>query len=149
MGIMGINEEEQGSIYRVVSAILHLGNINFTASYGDASVIQDKTALNYAAEMLGTPPSQLEKALIEPRITTGKETVATHLTPQKAKSSRDALSKAIFHRLFLWLVKKINMILAQERRASFIGVLDISGFEIFKTNSFEQLCINYTNERVC
>lgn len=125
---MGINEEEQQSVFRIVSAILHLGNINFNASYGDASVVQDKTPLNYAAEMLGANTTQLEKALIEPRITTGKETVATHLTPAKAKSSRDALAKAIYHRLFLWLVKKINMILAQEKRSSFIGVLDVSLF---------------------
>jgi myosin protein heavy chain len=146
--IMNITDEEQQAIFRVISGILHLGNINFTQSYGDASVIQEKTALNYAASMLNVTPSVLEKGLIEPRIQTGKELVSTHLTPAKAKSGRDALAKAIYHRLFLWIVKKINMVLCQEKRVSFIGVLDIAGFEIFKNNSFEQLCINFTNEKL-
>ena len=55
---MGIDEEEQNAIFRIVSGILHLGNINFTATYGDTSVLQDKTSLSYAAEMLGTNPAQ-------------------------------------------------------------------------------------------
>jgi myosin heavy subunit len=146
--IMNITEEEQESIFRVISGILHLGNIVFTQSYGDASVVQEKTALNYAASLFNVNASQLEKGLIEPRIQTGKELVSTHLTPAKAKSGRDALAKAIYHRLFLWIVKKINLVLCQEKRVSFIGVLDIAGFEIFKTNSFEQLCINFTNEKL-
>lgn len=80
---------------------------------------------------------------------------------EKAAYSREALSKALYHRLFLWIVQKINSVLSTEKvhsifnlksqlekATSFIGVLDISGFEIFETNSFEQLCINYTNERL-
>jgi myosin heavy subunit len=146
--IMNITREEQDAIFRTISGILHLGNIAFTASYGDASTIQDKTPLNYAASMFNVTASQLEKGLLEPRIQSGKELVSTQLTPQKAKSGRDALSKAIYHRLFLWIVKKINLVLCQDQRNSFIGVLDIAGFEIFKTNSFEQLCINFTNEKL-
>lgn len=148
LSIMNVSTEEQEAIFRTISGILHLGNIVFQQSYGDASTIPDKTPLNYAASMFNVVPSQLEKGLIEPRIQSGKELVATHLTPQKAKSGRDALAKAIYHRLFLTIVKKINLVLSQEKRNSFIGVLDIAGFEIFKVNSFEQLCINFTNEKL-
>jgi len=148
MTIMGISNEEQQSIFRILAAILHLGNMQFSPAYGEGSEIKDKNTLNTVANLLNVDASQLEKALIEPRILAGRDLVATHLNPEKAGSSRDALTKALYGRLFNWIVKKINLVLAQERKAYFIGVLDISGFEIFQTNSFEQLCINYTNERL-
>ena len=74
--------------------------------------------------------------------------VKTSLNALKAKHSQEALAKAIFGRLFLWIIKKINEMIARARRNSFIGVLDIAGFEIFEYNTFEQLCINYTNEKL-
>jgi myosin heavy subunit len=148
MDILNITQEEQKALFRIIAGILHLGNINFQQGYGDSSVINDKSEVNITAKLFGVDPLGLEKGLVEPRIQTGKELVSTHLTPKKAASSRDALAKAMYYRIFLWIVKKINLVLAQDKANHFIGVLDISGFEIFRINSFEQLCINYTNEKL-
>jgi len=116
--------------------------------------------------LLKVEPANLEQALLKPRIKAGNELVATHLSPEKASYSRDALCKALYGRMFLWIVQRVNKVLAQDRCSHFIGILDIAGFEIFQvrsicfcfsnqtlttyqqTNSFEQLCINYTNERL-
>jgi len=146
--IIGINKDEQSAIFKILAAILHLGNIKFDAVHGEGSQINNKDTLNTIATLLNCDAAQLERALVEPRIMAGRDLVATSLNPDKAGHSRDALSKALYGRLFLWLVRKINLVLSQERKAYFIGVLDISGFEIFQVNSFEQLCINYTNERL-
>jgi myosin heavy subunit len=124
---------------------LQLGNVSFTG--GEASQIEDRVPLENAARILGVDANKLDQGFCKPRIHAGSEVITTHLNPEKAAYSAEALSKALYHRLFLWLVKKINDQLSTERAASFIGVLDISGFEIFKVNSFEQLCINYTNEK--
>nr|1G8X_A Chain A, MYOSIN II HEAVY CHAIN FUSED TO ALPHA-ACTININ 3 [Dictyostelium discoideum]1G8X_B Chain B, MYOSIN II HEAVY CHAIN FUSED TO ALPHA-ACTININ 3 [Dictyostelium discoideum] len=148
MDIVGFSQEEQMSIFKIIAGILHLGNIKFEKGAGEGAVLKDKTALNAASTVFGVNPSVLEKALMEPRILAGRDLVAQHLNVEKSSSSRDALVKALYGRLFLWLVKKINNVLCSERKAYFIGVLDISGFEIFKVNSFEQLCINYTNEKL-
>nr|2XO8_A Chain A, MYOSIN-2 HEAVY CHAIN [Dictyostelium discoideum] len=148
MDIVGFSQEEQMSIFKIIAGILHLGNIKFEKGAGEGAVLKDKTALNAASTVFGVNPSVLEKALMEPRILAGRDLVAQHLNVEKSSSSRDALVKALYGRLFLWLVIKINNVLCQERKAYFIGVLDISGFEIFKVNSFEQLCINYTNEKL-
>jgi myosin heavy subunit len=121
--------------------------LHFAASFGEGSSIDSKEALDAAANILGVDVTKLDQGLCKPRIRAGNEYVPTHLNPEKAAYSAEALAKALYHRLFLWVVKKINDQLATERAASFIGVLDISGFEIFKVNSFEQLCINYTNEK--
>ncbi len=126
---------------------MQLGNLNFAPSFGEGSAIDNRDVLEHACSILGVDSQKLDQALCKPRIRAGNEYVPTHLNPEKAAYSGEALSKALYHRLFLWIVKKINDQLATERAASFIGVLDISGFEIFKVNSFEQLCINYTNEK--
>jgi len=149
MGLCEITDEEQALIYRLVMAILYLGNVEFAkGGVGEGGEIRDKDPLRAAAELLDVDPSQLDDGLCKPRIKAGNEYVKTHLTPEKAAHSRDALSKALYGRLFLWIVRRSNKVLAQEKCSSFIGVLDISGFEIFKLNSFEQLCINYTNEKL-
>lgn len=136
-------------MWRVVSAICHMGNLPILADGPDASVLKDKTELEIAAEMLRVDPKQLEDAILRPRIKVGnKEIVQTRLSEIKAKASRDALCKALYGRMFLWVVDKINQALQVVPKDLFIGILDIAGFEIFQTNSFEQLCINYTNEKL-
>lgn len=76
-----------------------------------------------------------------------RDTTVVGFTPEAAVDARDAVAKAVYGRLFSWIVKRVNRhIAASDRRFAFIGVLDIFGFEAFKHNSFEQLCINYTNE---
>uniref|UniRef100_A0A0D3FMK2 Myosin motor domain-containing protein n=1 Tax=Oryza barthii TaxID=65489 RepID=A0A0D3FMK2_9ORYZ len=153
MDIVGINEEEQEAIFRVVAAILHLGNINFAKGTEiDSSVIKDDKSrfhLNTAAELLKCNCDNLEKALITRVIVTPEEIITRTLDPASALVSRDALAKTIYSRLFDWIVEKINVSIGQDPNSKqLIGVLDIYGFESFKINSFEQLCINYTNEKL-
>eukprot|EP01107_Rhizomastix_libera_P005952 TRINITY_DN20054_c0_g1_i1.p1 TRINITY_DN20054_c0_g1~~TRINITY_DN20054_c0_g1_i1.p1 ORF type:complete len:2118 (-),score=766.83 TRINITY_DN20054_c0_g1_i1:95-6448(-) len=150
LGIMGVDEDDQNNIWNVVAGLLHLGNIEFVEAKDGAELKDDNAAkeLAMAAECLGANDVSLRKGLIEPRIKAGTEIVSTHLDATKACAALNALAKAIYHRLFMWMVRKINDTLAQKNRSFIIGVLDIAGFEIFKLNSFEQLCINFTNERL-
>ncbi|OEL22803.1 Myosin-11, partial [Dichanthelium oligosanthes] len=153
MDIVGINEEEQEAIFRVVAAVLHLGNIDFAKGTEiDSSVIKDDKSrfhLDTAAELLKCDCKNLEKALITRVIVTPEEIITRTLDPASAVASRDALAKTVYSRLFDWIVEKINVSIGQDPNSKqLIGVLDIYGFESFKVNSFEQLCINYTNEKL-
>ncbi|XP_072950421.1 myosin-17-like [Typha angustifolia] len=153
MDIVGISEQEQEGIFRVVAAILHIGNIDFAkGTEVDSSVIKDEKSrfhLNTAAELLMCDCKNLEKALITRVIVTPEEVITRTLDPASAIVSRDGLAKTIYSRLFDWLVDKINVSIGQDPNSTkLIGVLDIYGFESFKSNSFEQLCINYTNEKL-
>ncbi|KRY78772.1 Myosin-11 [Trichinella pseudospiralis] len=100
--------------------------------------------------LLGLSVSELSKALIRPRIKVGRDYVHKSQSKEQAEFSVEAISKACYERLFKWLVHRINKSLDRTKRqsASFIGILDMAGFEIFNLNSFEQLCINYTNEKL-
>ncbi|OMO70685.1 IQ motif, EF-hand binding site [Corchorus capsularis] len=153
MDIVGINDEEQEAIFRVVAAILHLGNINFAKGKEiDSSVIKDEKSryhLNMTAELLRCDAQSLEDALIKRVMVTPEEIITRTLDPENAVASRDALAKTVYSRLFDWLVDKINVSIGQDPNSkSIIGVLDIYGFESFKCNSFEQFCINFTNEKL-
>ncbi|XP_030490697.2 myosin-17 isoform X1 [Cannabis sativa] len=153
MSIIGISEEEQESIFRVVAAILHLGNINFSKGEEiDSSVIKDDESryhLNVTSELLRCDAQSLEEALIKRVMVTPEEVITKTLDPDNAINSRDALAKTLYSRLFDWLVDKINNSIGQDPNSnSIIGVLDIYGFESFKCNSFEQFCINFTNEKL-
>ncbi|KAL8502981.1 hypothetical protein ACS0TY_021924 [Phlomoides rotata] len=153
MDIVGISEEEQEAIFRVVAAILHLGNIDFSKGKEiDSSVIKDEKSrfhLNTTAELLKCDPKSLEDALIKRVMVTPEEVITRTLDPEAALGSRDALAKTVYSRLFDWLVEKINISIGQDPNSkAIIGVLDIYGFESFKHNSFEQFCINFTNEKL-
>ncbi|KAL5572417.1 hypothetical protein UlMin_022014 [Ulmus minor] len=153
MDIVGISEEEQEAIFRVVAAILHLGNVNFAKGEEvDSSEIKDENSrfhLNMTAELLKCDVKSLEDALIKRVMVTPEEVITRTLDPVAALSSRDALAKTVYSRLFDWLVDKINNSIGQDPNSkSLIGVLDIYGFESFKFNSFEQFCINFTNEKL-
>ncbi|PKA59009.1 hypothetical protein AXF42_Ash001102 [Apostasia shenzhenica] len=153
MDIVGICEEEQEAIFRVVAAILHLGNINFAKGKEiDSSVIKDEKSrfhLRTASELLMCDAQGLEDALIRRVMVTPEEIITRTLDPASAIVSRDGLAKTIYSRLFDWLVEKINVSIGQDPNSkSLIGVLDIYGFESFKCNSFEQFCINFTNEKL-
>ncbi|MED6220130.1 hypothetical protein PIB30_041902 [Stylosanthes scabra] len=167
MEVVGINQEEQEAIFRVIAAILHLGNINFTKSEEeiDSSVLEDegsKLHLQITAELLMCDPSALEDALCRRVMITPEEVIKRSLDPLGATVSRDGLAKTLYSRLFDWyyvnvkcktvhskLVQKINVSIGQDPDSKcLIGVLDIYGFESFKNNSFEQFCINFTNEKL-
>ncbi|KAK7329658.1 hypothetical protein VNO77_23831 [Canavalia gladiata] len=153
MDVVGISEEEQEAIFRVIAAILHLGNVEFEKGEEiDSSVIKDEKSrfhLNTTAELLKCDAKSLEDALIKRVMVTPEEIITRTLDPVAALGSRDALAKTIYSRLFDWLVEKINNSIGQDPNSkSIIGVLDIYGFESFKFNSFEQFCINFTNEKL-
>nr|TKR86236.1 hypothetical protein D5086_0000239840 [Populus alba] len=153
MDIVGISAREQEAIFRVVAAVLHIGNIDFAKGKEvDSSVPKDDQAkfhLKTTAELLMCDPVALEDALCKRVMITPEEVIKRSLDPQSAVISRDGLAKTIYSRLFDWIVDKINNSIGQDPNSkSLIGVLDIYGFESFKTNSFEQFCINYTNEKL-
>ncbi|KAL5223712.1 hypothetical protein ABZP36_010351 [Zizania latifolia] len=153
MDIVGISTQEQDAIFRVVAAILHIGNIEFAKGKEvDSSVLKDdrsKFHLDTTAELLMCDPGALEDALCKRVMVTPEEVIKRSLDPYNATVSRDGLAKTIYSRLFDWLVDKINSSIGQDAKSkSLIGVLDIYGFESFKLNSFEQFCINYTNEKL-
>jgi len=153
MDIVGISTQEQDAIFRVVAAILHIGNIEFSKGKEvDSSVLKDEKSkfhLETTAELLMCNPGALEDALCKRVMVTPEEVIKRSLDPYNATVSRDGLAKTIYSRLFDWLVDKINSSIGQDASSKcLIGVLDIYGFESFKSNSFEQFCINYTNEKL-
>ncbi|GER46091.1 myosin 2 [Striga asiatica] len=182
MDTVGISVEEQDAIFRVIAAILHLGNIEFVKGKEiDSSMPKDEKSwfhLRTAAELFMCDAKALEDSLCKRVIVTRDETITKELDPQAATSSRDALAKIVYSRLFDWLVDRINRSIGQDPNSKcLIGVLDIYGFESFKTNryfylvhsassrygievgmhtlkyacmdfDFEQFCINLTNEKL-
>ncbi|KAL8258997.1 hypothetical protein R6Q59_026950 [Mikania micrantha] len=153
MDVVGISSEEQDAIFRVVAAILHLGNIEFAKGKEiDSSTPKDEKSwfhLKTAAELFMCDVKALEDSLCKRVIVTRDETITKWLDPESAAVSRDALAKVVYSRLFDWLVDRINSSIGQDSDSKYIiGVLDIYGFESFKTNSFEQFCINLTNEKL-
>eukprot|EP00069_Balaena_mysticetus_P008712 bmy_01175T0 len=145
MRIMGIPEEEQMGLLRVISGVLQLGNIVFKKERNtDQASMPDNTAAQKVSHLLGINVTDFTRGILTPRIKVGRDYV------QKAQTKEQALAKATYERMFRWLVLRINKALDKTKRqgASFIGILDIAGFEIFDLNSFEQLCINYTNEKL-
>ncbi|XP_019055618.1 PREDICTED: myosin-12-like isoform X2 [Nelumbo nucifera] len=153
MDIVGISQEEQEAIFQVVAAILHLGNIEFIKGKEvDSSKLKDEKSLFHlqtAAELLMCDEKALEDSLCQRVIVTPDGNITKPLDPASAVLNRDALAKTVYSRLFDWIVDKINSSIGQDPSAeNIIGVLDIYGFESFKVNSFEQLCINLTNEKL-
>ncbi|XP_047336322.1 myosin-11-like [Impatiens glandulifera] len=153
MDVVGISQKEQEAIFRVVASILHIGNIDFTKGKEvDSSVPKDDKSrfhLKTTAELLMCDPEVLQDALCKRVMITPEEVIKRCLDPVSAAISRDGLAKTIYSRLFDWLVNKINVSIGQDPDSkSLIGVLDIYGFESFKNNSFEQFCINFTNEKL-
>ncbi|CAN4110466.1 unnamed protein product [Withania somnifera] len=141
MDVVGIGQEEQEAIFRVVAAILHLGNINFVkGKEADSSKLKDEKShfhLKTAAELFICDEKALEDSLCKRVIVTPDGNITKLLDPAAATTSRDALAKTVYSRLFDWLVDKINSSIGQDPDAkSIIGVLDIYGFESFKINRF-------------
>ncbi|MFT7815879.1 myosin-10-like isoform X3 [Arapaima gigas] len=151
MTIMGFTQEEAMSMMKVVSAVLQFGNISFhKEKNSDQASMPDDTAAQKLCHLLGISVVEFSRAILTPRIKVGREYVQKAQTKEQADFAVEALAKATYERLFRWLVHRINRALDRRQRqgASFIGILDIAGFEIFQLNSFEQLCINYTNEKL-
>lgn len=151
MNIMGMNNEDFNSIFRIVSAVLLFGSMQFKQERNsDQATLPDNTVAQKIAHLLGLSVTEMTKAFLKPRIKVGRDFVTKAQTKEQVEFSVEAIGKACYERLFRWLVNRINRSLDRTKRqgASFIGILDMAGFEIFELNSFEQLCINYTNEKL-
>ncbi|XP_067116002.1 myosin-11-like isoform X1 [Osmerus mordax] len=151
MNIMGFSEEERMGILKVCSTVLQLGNIEFKKERNqEQATMPDNTAAQKVCHLQGINVVDFTRAILTPRIKVGREVVQKAQTKEQADFAIEALAKAMFERLFRWLLARVNKALDKTKRqgASFLGILDIAGFEIFENNSFEQLCINYTNERL-
>ncbi|KAH1229816.1 Myosin-11 [Glycine max] len=150
MDIVGISQKDQEAIFRVVASILHIGNIEFTKGKDiDSSVPKDdksKFHLKTTAELLMCDADALEDALCKRVMITPEEVIKRSLDPQSAAISRDGLAKTLYSRLFDWLVDKINSSIGQDPNSkSLIGVLDIYGFESFKSNS---TCLKWNKKNI-
>ena len=151
MRVMGISEDDMASIWRVISSCLLFGNMEFKQERtSDQATLPDNTVAQKVAHLLGIQVTDLTKAFLKPRIKVGRDYVTKAQSKEQVEFAVEAISKATYERLFKWIVTRINRSLDRTKRqgASFIGILDIAGFEIFDLNSFEQLCINYTNEKL-
>ncbi|XP_077527340.1 myosin heavy chain isoform X33 [Haemaphysalis longicornis] len=148
--VLGFTDEEKENIYKVTAAVMHFGCLKFKQRPREEQAEADGTEEGErVAHLLGLNAADLYKNLLKPRIKVGTEFVTQGRNITQVTASVGALSKAIFDRLFKWLVKRVNETLdTKQKRQHFIGVLDIAGFEIFDFNSFEQLCINFTNEKL-
>nr|XP_015002133.2 myosin-IIIa [Macaca mulatta] len=156
--VIGFTMEQLGSIYSILAAILNVGNIEFSSVASehqiDKSHISNHTALENCASLLCIQADELQEALTSHCVVTRGETIIRPNTVEKATDVRDAMAKTLYGRLFSWIVNCINSLLKHDSSPSgngdelSIGILDIFGFENFKKNSFEQLCINIANEQI-
>lgn len=154
--ILMFTENDSWEISKLLAAILHLGNVKFESTIVnnmEGCKIQQSSHFDMACQLMEVAPKELEKNLTDRSFMTARESLTKHLTSEQAVDGRDAFVKAIYGRLFIWVVDKINAAIhkppedTKEPRQS-IGLLDIFGFENFNKNSFEQLCINFANEQL-
>ncbi|CAH1958785.1 unnamed protein product [Acanthoscelides obtectus] len=148
--ILGFTPEEKENVYKITAAVMHMGTMKFKQrgreEQAEADGLEDGERVG---KLLGVDAASLYTAFVKPRIKVGNEFVTQGRNVNQVNYSVGAMSKAVFDRLFKFLVKKCNETLdTKQKRQHFIGVLDIAGFEIFDFNSFEQLCINFTNEKL-
>ena len=145
------SDEEIEWVLQLTAFILHLGNCTFLPKdlkdNVKGSSVENDEPLGKAAKFLDVPIDELRKVLLNRSITVRNETHTIPLDEQAARGGCDSLAKGVYGKLFDWLVHRINDAL-RGTEGSFIGILDIFGFEIFDNNSFEQLCINYANEKL-
>uniref|UniRef100_A0A8C7K084 Osteoclast-stimulating factor 1 n=1 Tax=Oncorhynchus kisutch TaxID=8019 RepID=A0A8C7K084_ONCKI len=151
MSVVGLSVDDQDMVMQIVAGILHLGNIAFREE-GNYAVVESEDFLAFPAYLLGISQEGLKNKLTS-RIMDSKwggktESIAVTLNTEQASFTRDALSKALYSRLFDFLVDSINKAIQKDHEEFNIGVLDIYGFEIFQRNGFEQFCINFVNEKL-
>ncbi|XP_051866107.1 unconventional myosin-Vb isoform X2 [Pristis pectinata] len=149
--LLGVKDAHQMNIYRVIASILHLGNVEIISErdVDTCGIAKKDEHLKYFCNLLGVEHDQMEHWLCHRKLVTTSETYVKTMAKQQAINARNALAKHIYAQLFNWIVDQINKALyTTNKQHSFIGVLDIYGFETFEINSFEQFCINYANEKL-
>uniref|UniRef100_A0A8C9WDC7 Unconventional myosin-Va n=1 Tax=Scleropages formosus TaxID=113540 RepID=A0A8C9WDC7_SCLFO len=148
--LLGINKSYQMGVFRVLASILHLGNVEVKDHDADSStILPSNSHLNIFCKLMGVAYQDMSQWLCHRKLKTATETYIKPLSKLQAVNARDALAKHIYAKLFSWIVEHVNQALQSSiKQHSFIGVLDIYGFETFEMNSFEQFCINYANEKL-
>jgi myosin protein heavy chain len=149
--VMRFTETEQTDLFRIIAAILHLGNITLQSERDDGSSMtaQSASIAEKICHVLGIPQSEFIRCLLKPQVKAGRDWVTQAKSVEQVYYSIEALARSMYERMFGELIDRINKTLyTSTTKQAFIGVLDIAGFEIFEINSFEQLCINYTNEKL-
>ncbi|XP_071547349.1 myosin heavy chain, muscle-like isoform X36 [Panulirus ornatus] len=148
--VLGFSKEDKENVYKVTASVMHFGEMKFKQRGREEQAEADGTEEGErVAKLMGVDGADLYKNLTKPKIKVGNEFVTQGRNKDQVFYSVGALAKAIYDRTFKWLVKKCNVTLETgQKRSMFIGVLDIAGFEIFDFNGFEQLCINFTNEKL-
>ncbi|XP_055359375.1 myosin IEb isoform X2 [Betta splendens] len=151
MSVVGLSLEDQDSVLQLVAGILHLGNISFREE-NNYAVVESQDFLAFPSYLLGIQQnglcSKLTSRMMDSKWGGKTESISVTLNTEQACFSRDALSKALYARLFDFLVDSVNRAMQKEQEELNIGVLDIYGFEIFQQNGFEQFCINFVNEKL-
>jgi hypothetical protein len=150
MKTLGFSTAEQSAIWRTLASLLHLGNVQFDKGPEDAAAVRNPGAFGVIASLLSVNKDALVENTVKKRIKAGMEFIQAPRKVEEAVYTRDAMAKGIYGRLFIMIVEKINQAISAGKSAvkSAIGVLDIFGFESFQVNSFEQLCINFANEKL-
>lgn len=149
MDIVGFTPANQLDLFRIVAAVLHIGNITINSTRADDATMPDPSQAERVCHLLGISVSDFTKAVLRPRVLAGREWVTQARNKQQASDELAALCKTLYEKSFGMLVDQINRALDRpSSKSNFIGVLDIAGFEIFETNGYEQLLINYTNEKL-
>ncbi|XP_066496960.1 unconventional myosin-XV [Tiliqua scincoides] len=149
MEILRFSTEDQNSIFRILSSILHLGNVYFEKYETDCQEVASVVSageIRVVAELLQISPEGLQRAITYKVTETMREKILTPLTVDSAVDARDAIAKILYSLLFNWLTDRINKRIYPKQDSLSIAILDIYGFEDLSFNSFEQLCINYANE---
>ncbi|XP_073400258.1 unconventional myosin-If isoform X4 [Dendrobates tinctorius] len=151
MQVIGISWEEQQLVLQIAAGILHLGNIGFQEQ-GNYATIECTDLLAFPAYLLGIDKDRLNGKLTSRKMDSKwggrSESITVTLNVEQATYTRDALAKALYSRVFDFLVESINKAMRKPHEEYSIGVLDIYGFEIFQKNGFEQFCINFVNEKL-
>ncbi|XP_069798544.1 myosin IEb [Narcine bancroftii] len=151
MAVIGLSPDDRASVLQIVAGVLHIGNIAFQEQ-GNYAMVESEDFLAFPAYLLGIEQAKLKEKLISRSMDSKwggrSETIDVTLNVEQANFTRDALSKALYGRLFDYLVDAINKAIQKEHEEFNIGVLDIYGFEIFQRNGFEQFCINFVNEKL-
>ncbi|KAF2764174.1 hypothetical protein EJ03DRAFT_356017 [Teratosphaeria nubilosa] len=154
MRVIGMSQQEQDEVFRMLAAVLWIGNITFAEDDQGNAAVRDQSVIDFVAYLLEVEAAHVNKAVTTRIIETrrGGRRGSVYDSPMniaQANSVRDALAKAIYNNMFDWIVQRVNQSLqARTAMSHSIGILDIYGFEIFENNSFEQLCINYVNEKL-
>ncbi|KAJ7651650.1 P-loop containing nucleoside triphosphate hydrolase protein [Mycena polygramma] len=154
MQVIGLSPEEQTEIWRMLAIILWLGNVQFNEMDDGNSTIADTGVTDFVGYLMEVDAALVQKVLTSKIVETQRggrrgSVYDVPLNPSQASSARDALAKAVYNNLFEWIVSRINVSMKpRSAHSQIIGILDIFGFEIFEDNSFEQLCINYVNEKL-